>query len=61
MHCYAGVRRAVCIREVQNSIRESVRQLIIDKIRHLGLGAFFTVLESEIRGENGSSRSRITT
>lgn len=54
LHCYAGVRRAVCIREVQNSIRESVRQLIIDKIRRLGLGAFFTVLESEIRGENGS-------
>ncbi|MGE3873236.1 MAG: phage terminase large subunit, partial [Parvibaculaceae bacterium] len=43
LHCYAGVRRAVCIREVQNSIRESVRQLIIDKIRRLGLGAFFTV------------------
>jgi len=54
LHCYARATRAVCIREVQNSIRESVRQLLIDKIGHLGLGGFFTVLESEIRGKNGS-------
>jgi len=52
--CYARPRRAVCIREVQNSIKESVRQLIIDKIGKFDLGAFFTILDSEIRGKNGS-------
>ena len=54
LRCFSCATRAVCIREVQNSIRESVRQLIIDKIRRFGLGGFFTVLESEIRGRNGS-------
>jgi phage terminase large subunit len=54
LHCYAQAKRAVCIREVQNSIRQSVRLLIIDKIADLGLGGFFTVLEQEIRGSNGS-------
>lgn len=42
--------RIVCIREVQNSIKESVRQLIIDKINKLGLSHMFEVLEAEIRG-----------
>ena len=46
--------RFACIREVQNSIRESVRQLLIDKIEKFGLTWFFEVLENEIRGENGS-------
>jgi phage terminase large subunit len=46
--------RCVCVREVQNSIRESVRQLLIDKIAAFGLRSFFTVLEQEIRGANGS-------
>jgi Phage terminase large subunit len=52
--CYSARRRCVCIREVQNSIAESVRQLLIDKIAKFDLGAFFTVLETEIRGKNGS-------
>jgi phage terminase large subunit len=46
--------RVVCIREVQNSIKDSVKQLLADKIEKLGLGPFFSVLESEIRGPNGS-------
>src|ERR1044072_6864192 len=54
LRCFARASRAVCIREVQNSIKESVRQLVIDKIVKLGLGAFFVVLESEIRGKNGA-------
>lgn len=41
--------RAVCIREVQNSIKESVRQLLVDKIMKLGLDGHFEVLEAEIR------------
>lgn len=51
---FAQPTRAVCIREVQNSLRESVRQLIADKIKKFGLGGFFQVLDTEIRGDNGS-------
>jgi len=54
LRCYEQTTRAVCIREVQNTIRDSVRQLLIDKIQKLGFGNFFTVLDSEIRGANGS-------
>lgn len=54
IRCYARKTRAVCIREVQNSIKESVRQLIVDKIAALDVGDHFEVLESEIRGNNGS-------
>ncbi len=46
--------RIVCIREVQNSIKDSVKQLLIDKIGSLGLNGQFEVLESEIRGPHGS-------
>lgn len=46
--------RWACIREVQTSIRDSVRQLLIDKISKLKLGSFFRVLDNEIRGANGS-------
>lgn len=52
--CSDARLRCVCIREVQNSIRESVRQLLIDKIAKFGLGSFFSVFEQEIRGLNGS-------
>ena len=52
--CSGARLRCVCIREVQNSIRESVRQLLIDKIGKFDLGPFFSVLESEIRAKNGS-------
>lgn len=46
--------RIVCIREVQKSIKESVKRLIEDRIQFYGIGAHFDVLESEIRGKNGS-------
>lgn len=54
MRCAYQTTRWACIREVQNSLKESVRQLLIDKIQKLGLGWFFEVLEAEIRGLNGS-------
>jgi phage terminase large subunit len=54
IRCYARPLRAVCIREVQKSIKDSVRQLLIDKIAKLGLNSHFEVLETEIRGANGS-------
>lgn len=54
LRCYREKTRAVCIREVQNSIKDSVKQLLIDKIGKLGLSGAFEILESEIRGPNGS-------
>jgi phage terminase large subunit len=52
--CLRSKTRAVCIREVQNSLKESVRQLIIDKLQKNGLGQLFDPLEAEIRGPHGS-------
>lgn len=54
LKCYTKKTRVVCIREVQNSIKDSVRQLLIDKLNKLGLEEMFEVLESEIRGPHGS-------
>jgi phage terminase large subunit len=54
LRCKAKKTRVVCIREVQNTIRDSVRQLLVDKIISLGLESHFEILESEIRGRNGS-------
>lgn len=42
--------RMVCIREVQISLKQSVKRLLEDKIQELGLGSFYNVMESEIRG-----------
>jgi len=46
--------RAVCLREVQNSIKDSVKQLIEDKIRQYGLADEFEITDAEIRGPNDS-------
>ena len=46
--------RVVCVREVQNSIKDSVKQLLSDWIDRLGLSPLFEVLETEIRGPNKS-------
>lgn len=42
--------RAVMIREVQNTIRDSVRQLLCDKISAHGLDHLFDIQRDEIRG-----------
>jgi phage terminase large subunit len=42
--------RILCGRETMDSIRESVHQLLSDTIGRLGLGDFYRVLQSEIRG-----------
>lgn len=41
--------RAVCIREVQKSLKQSVKQLIEDKINKFGVESMFECLEAEIR------------
>lgn len=46
--------RIVCVREVQRSIADSVKQLLEDKIQSFHLGAFFSSTENEIVGANGS-------
>lgn len=46
--------RILCAREVQESIRDSVKRDLDDAIERLGLGEFFTSTLTEIRGANGS-------
>lgn len=46
--------RILCCREIQKSIKQSVHQLLSDRINALGLGAFYQVLDTEIRGLNGT-------
>lgn len=45
--------RAVCIREVQRSLDQSVKRLVEDKIQALGLGPFFRVRADHILGPRG--------
>lgn len=46
--------RILCCREVMNSIRDSVHQELKIVIEAMGLGSFYTVLDTEIRGRNGT-------
>lgn len=45
--------RAVCIREIQKSLKESAKRLIEDKMNALNLGSGFDVQASEIRTPGG--------
>ena len=47
--------RILCAREVQKSMRESVHRLLKEQITALNLGHFYEVLETEIRGINGTT------
>lgn len=46
--------RCACLREIQNSIKDSVKQLLEDKIRKLGVERLFRITENEITGPNDS-------
>lgn len=46
--------RILCSREVQKSIKESVKRLLDDQIQAMDLGGFYQSLETEIRGANGT-------
>lgn len=46
--------RVLCTREVQKSIKDSVHRLLQDQIEALGYGPRFEVLQTEIKGTNGS-------
>lgn len=54
MMCYTSHKRCVCIREVQNTIKDSVKQLLEDKIKEMDLERHFRIIENEIRGPHGS-------
>lgn len=45
--------RAVCIREVQKSLKDSAKRLIEDKIQSFNVGRYFEVMEKEIRTPGG--------
>jgi len=47
--------RILCAREVQNSISDSVHQLLEDQIPRLGLENFYTVQKTTIMGKNGTT------
>ena len=46
--------RVLCAREIQNSIRDSVKRLLDDEIARCGFGDFYTSTDQEVRGANGS-------
>jgi phage terminase large subunit len=47
-------KRVLCGREVQNSIKDSVKRLIEDEIARCNLGGYFESTEREIRGPHES-------
>lgn len=49
-----GGARILCTREVQKSIKDSVHRLLSDQIEQMGLGHLFEILETTIRGPQGS-------
>lgn len=62
-HCFAEAlieraaekkTRILCAREIQKSIRDSVKALLTKKIKELGYESEFNVLDTEIRHSNGS-------
>jgi phage terminase large subunit len=52
--CIMGPTRWACIREVQNSLKESVQQLLVDKADKFGVASAFKAVDGELRGPNNS-------
>jgi phage terminase large subunit len=46
--------RILCTREVQKSIRDSVHKLLSDQVQALGLGEFYEVQQTTLKGKNGT-------
>ena len=44
---------AVCVREIQRTLNQSVKKLIEGKIQSLNLGQYFEVQDSRIKSQNG--------
>lgn len=52
--CICEKTHAVCVREVQKTLDQSVKKLLEEKIESLGVGHLFEVQQSKIIGKNGS-------
>lgn len=59
VRCYTRPARCVCIREVQDTIKDSVKQLLEDKIQSMGLGRSFDVQRDQIIGKGRAKGSLI--
>lgn len=46
--------RILCTREVQKSIKDSVHKLLSDQIQAMGLGSFYEIQATVIKGRNGT-------
>lgn len=53
LRCLERPTRAVCVREVQRSLEQSVKRLLEDKIQALGVGGQFRVLNTHIETPGG--------
>jgi phage terminase large subunit len=51
---YDDPLRSLCAREIQKSIKDSVKKLLDDTIDRMGLRWFYTSTDTEIRGLNGT-------
>lgn len=51
--CLIQPTRAVCVREIQKSLEQSVKRLLEDKINRLGVASRFRVLDTRIEVDNG--------
>jgi hypothetical protein len=51
---YSAKTRIVCLREIQQSIKDSIHRLLSDQIELLGLQDWFTITDTSILGRNGS-------
>lgn len=54
IQCTQQSLRVLCAREFQNSIKDSVHQLLSDRIKAIGLDSHFDVQQTVIKGINGS-------
>lgn len=52
--CQQSPLRILCVREVQNSIKDSVKRILDDEIERQGAGSFFKCLDTRIIGRNGT-------
>lgn len=46
--------RVLCAREIQKSIADSVHRLLADQVTAMGLGSFYEVQQTTIKGVNGT-------
>jgi len=54
VRCVSERTDVVCLREVQRSLKQSVKKLIENKIEALGVGQHFEIQHDRIKGRNGS-------